>query len=58
MGLYSRGLIFEWFFCQQIIGLIFEGAYNRGGFFFCIHVYYHTTFKTLSTQNKMEDGGP
>ena len=33
MGLYSRGLIFEWFFCQQIIGLIFEGAYNRGGLY-------------------------
>ena len=33
MGLYSRGLIFEWFFCQQIVGLIFEGAYNRGGLY-------------------------
>ena len=33
MGLYSRGLIFEWFFCRQIIGLIFEGAYNRGGLY-------------------------
>ena len=33
MGLYSRGLIFEWFFCQQIIGLIFEGAYIRGGLY-------------------------
>ena len=27
-GLYSNG-----FFCQQIIGLIFEGAYNRGGLY-------------------------
>ena len=33
MGLYSRGLIFELYFCQQIIGLIFEGAYNRGGLY-------------------------
>ena len=32
MGLYSRELILE-FFCQQIIGLIFEGAYNRGGLY-------------------------
>ena len=41
MGLYSRGLIFEWFFCRQIIGLIFEGAYNRGGLysrFYGIHL--------------------
>ena len=33
MGLYLRGLIFEWFFCQRIIGLIFEGAYNQGGLY-------------------------
>ena len=33
MGLYSSGLIFECFFCRHFIGLIFEGAYNRGGLY-------------------------
>ena len=31
MGLYSGGLIFGMFFCQQNDGLIFGGAYIRGG---------------------------
>ena len=50
MGLYSRGLIFEWFFCQQIIGLIFEGAYNRGGLysrFYGIHLNSRGLFEYL-----------
>ena len=32
MDLYLRGLIFECFFCQRIIWLIFEGAYNLGAY--------------------------
>ena len=73
MGLYLRGLIFECFFVSKSLGLysrglIIEGAYARDFMvlqkeshmphIFCIHVYYHTTLRTLSTQNKREDGGP
>ena len=54
MGLFSRGLIFEWFFCQQIIGLIFEGAYNRGGLysrFYGMYLDIHSpTFTVLDNR--------
>ena len=46
MGLYSRGLIFECFFCQRIIGLILEGAYNRGG----LHSRFYGIYDTLYTK--------